>query len=298
MILDSTLVKKLISSQFPQWKNLPIKPVAVGGWDNRTFHLGDKMLVRIPSSQKYALQVEKEQQWLPKLASLLPLAIPEPLQMGEACEQYPWRWSIYRWIEGETAAAAAAQIIDLDDFAKDLAQFLIALQKINIAGGPIPKPQDFSHISGLVTYNLETKKAIAALQDKIDTEIATEIWEEALNTTWQYPLVWVHGDISAGNLLVTSGKLSTVIDFGGLGVGDPACDLVIAWKFFGIRQRKIFREILPLDEGTWSRARAWALWKALIIAAGFTKTNAVESARTWHTINEVITDYKSRTKFM
>ena len=86
--------------------------------------------------------------------------------------------------------------------------------------------------------------------------------------------------------------MSAVIDFGGLGVGDPACDLVIAWKFFGERSRETFREMLPLDEGTWSRGRAWALWKSLIIAAGFIESNTIETAQTWHTINEALTDYK------
>lgn len=287
-IIDKSLVSRLITKQFPKFKDYPISPILPGGWDNRVFRLGKDMLIRMPSAERYVTQVEKEQQWLPKLAPLLPLPIPEPLEMGEPGEEYPWRWSIYRWLEGKTAASG--RIIDFNDFATDLAQFLIALQKIDTMGGPIPKPHNFAHISGLATYDIQTKRAIYALKDKIDSNVATKLWEEGLDTTWQHPPVWVHGDVSAGNLLVDKGKLSAVIDFGGLGVGDPACDLVIAWKFFGERSRKTFREILPLDEGTWYRGRAWALWKSLIIAAGFIESNAIETAQTWHTINEVLTE--------
>ncbi len=289
-VIDKSLVSRLINKQFPKFKDYPINPILPGGWDNRVFRLGEDMLIRMPSAKKYEVQVEKEQQWLPKLAPLLPLPIPEPLEIGKPGEGYPWKWSIYRWLKGEMAASA--EITDFNGFATDLAQFLIALQKINTIGGPIPKPHNFAHISGLATYDIQTKQAIYALKDKIDANVATKIWEEALDTTWHYPPVWVHGDITAGNLLVNKGKLSAVIDFGGLGVGDPACDLVIAWKFFGERSRETFHEMLPLDEGTWSRGRAWALWKSLIIAAGFIESNSIETSQTWYTINEVLKDYK------
>lgn len=289
--IDTDLVRLLIGRQFPQWKDLPVQPVEVGGWDNRTFHLGNQMLVRMPSAEEYAMKVEKEQKWLPKLAPLLPLSIPTPLAMGEPDENYPWRWSVYRWIEGDTAAFT--HISDLDDFATRLAQFLIALQRIDTTDGPLPKMGNFSYIGGLTAYDDETRRAIAALRSKIDADAATKLWERALETTWQKSPVWVHGDMSAGNLLVQKGKLSAVIDFGGLAVGDPACDLVIAWKFFHGNSRNIFRERLPLDAGTWARGRGWALWKAMIVAAGFEETNAVEAAHPWRTIDEVIKDFKN-----
>lgn len=290
ILIDALLVRRLIAKQFPQWVDLSIKPVAVGGWDNRTFHLGDQMLVRMPSAEEYAMKVEKEQLWLPRLAPLLPLSIPTPLAMGEPGEGYPWRWSIYRWIEGETAAFT--HIADLNDFAIHLAKFLIALQRIDTTDGPLPGPGNFSYIGGLAVYDDETRRAIAILKNKIDSVVATQIWERALETTWKRAPVWVHGDISAGNLLVQKGKLSAVIDFGGLAIGDPACDLVIAWKFFQGKSREVFRERLLLDIGTWDRARGWALWKALIVEAGLTNTNAVEIAQSWRTLEEVLADYK------
>lgn len=290
VVINETLVQRLISKQFPQWRDLPVQPVAVGGWDNRTFHLGKQMLVRMPSAEEYAMTVEKEQTWLPRLAPLLSLSIPTPLARGEPDESYPWCWSVYRWIEGDTAAFTS--IPNLNEFASRLAHFLNVLQSLDTTNGPVPKPGSFACIGGLAAYDAQTRQAIAVLKRKIDADAATELWETALKTTWQRAPVWVHGDISAGNLLVQEGRLSAVIDFVGLAIGDPACDLVIAWKFFQGTTREIFRELLPLDADTWARGRAWALWKALIVAAGFVETNAVEAAHPWRTIDEVLADYQ------
>lgn len=288
--IDETLVRHLVATQFPQWRDLPVQTVKVGGWDNRTFHLGEHMLVRMPSAERYAMKVEKEQKWLPKLAPLLPLPIPTPLAMGEPNDSYPWYWSVYGWIEGETAAIAP--IVNICDFAASLAHFLSALQHIDPTGGPLPGPHNFYRGGSLMTYDAETRQAITALKGKIDGDAAAEVWETALATSWQSSPVWIHGDVSVGNLLVQEGRLYAVIDFGGLGVGDPACDLVIAWTFFRDQARKTFRALLPLDEGTWARGRAWALWKALIVAAGLTETNPIEAAHSLRTIEEVLADHK------
>jgi aminoglycoside phosphotransferase (APT) family kinase protein len=290
LVIDDTLVRRLVTTQFPQWADLSVRPVALGGWDNRTFHLGEHMLVRMPSAADYAVQVEREHRWLPRLAPLLPLPIPAPLAIGEPADGYPWGWSIYRWLEGDTAAPE--RIADLRDFAASLAQFLIALQRIDPTGGPPPGPNNFHRGGPLTTYDAETRQAIAALEGRIDVAAATEVWEAALATTWHGSPVWIHGDVSAGNLLVQGGRLSSVIDFGQLGVGDPACDLSIAWTLFGGESRKIFRAMLPLDADTWARGRGWTLWKALIVAAGLTNTNAVEAAQPWRIIAEVLVDHR------
>lgn len=288
--IDAALVHRLVVTQFPEWKDLPVRPVACGGWDNRTFHLGKHMLVRMPSAAAYVAQVEKEHRWLPVMASKLPLVIPVPLAMGEPGEGYPWKWSVYLWIEGDTAASA--NITDLSNFAVNLACFLKALQRIDTTDGPLPGLHNFYCGGKLATCDRETRQAIAALEDKIDTDVATEIWEAALATTWRGLPVWIHGDVSVGNLLVQEEQLSAVIDFGMLAVGDPACDLVIAWTLFEGESRRTFCSLLPYDAGTWARGRAWALWKALIIAAGFSGTNVVEVMHSWRIINEVIADYK------
>ncbi len=291
LTIDLHLAHRLLASQFPQWKDLPIRPILPGGWDNRTFRLGEEMLIRMPSAACYAGQVEKEHHWLPRIAPLLPLRIPEPLALGKPAEGYPWKWSIYRWIEGETAAAIADQI-DLNDFAIRLSQFLKALHSIDPTGGPLPGPHNFFRGGTLMTYNTETRQSIAALKDRIDANTATDIWESALNTTWSKAPVWIHGDISAGNLLTRQGRLNAVIDFGQLGIGDPACDLSIAWTFFKGESRKQFRNLLSLDNATWSRGRAWTLWKALIYLASDLGNMNFEAARSRQTLGEVIADHK------
>lgn len=288
--MDAELVCRLVRTQFPHWADLAVCPVVPGGWDNKSFRLGEHMLVRLPSAQAYALQVQKEHRWLPMLAPKLALSIPQPLALGAPAEGCPWRWSIYRWIEGDTAAPE--RIADLRDFAARLAQFLVALQSIDSTGGPAPGPHNFHRGGPLTHCDAEARQAIAALAGRIDVDTATEVWEAALATSWHGPPVWLQGDVSAGNLLVKGGRLIAVIDFGQLGVGDPACDLAIAWTLLGGAGREVLRARLGLDSATWARGRGWTLWKALIVAAGLAKTDAVEAARPWHIIAEVLADHR------
>jgi aminoglycoside phosphotransferase (APT) family kinase protein len=290
--IDDTLVRRLVAAQFPRWADLPVRPVARGGWDHRSFHLGEQMIVRLPSAADYALQVEKEHCWLPRLAPLLPLPIPAPLALGEPQDGYPWSWSIYRWLEGDTAAPE--RIADLCDFATDLARFLVALQRIDPTEGPAPGPHNFHRGGPLTTYDAQTRQAIAALKGRIDVDAATDVWEAALASTWHGSPVWIHGDVSAGNLLVQAGRLSSVIDFGLLGVGDPACDLSIAWTLFEGESREVLHATLALDAGTWTRARGWTLWKALIVEAGLTDANAAEAAQARRIIDDVLADHRRR----
>lgn len=290
--IDIQLVQALIASQFPNWKNLPITSVAVGGWDNHTFHLGDDMLVRMPKDKAYACQVEKEQTWLPRLAPSLPLAIPKPLAMGKPDYGYPWNWSIYWWIPGETVAVMP--VMDKCDCAIRLAQFLLALESIDPTGGPHAGEHSFYRGGSLEIYEVETRRSIDYLKAKIDTRLATEVWELALRSKWTQPGVWVHGDLSAGNLLVQKGCLAAVLDFGQVAVGDPACDLAVTWTLFSGESRELFRSMLTFDEGTWARGRAWTLWKALVVAAGFTNPNNAESQRCWYILDDILTDYKQR----
>ncbi len=288
--ITASLVSRLVATQFPQWGHLPVRPVAVSGWDNRTFHLGVEMSVRLPSAEGYAAQVEKEHRWLPRLAPHLPLPIPVPLAMGRPTGEYPWPWSIYRWLEGEPASNA--RIRDSNRFATDLAQFLAALQRIDPTGGPPPKPHNFYRGGPLTTYDDETRQAIAALGGEIDISAATEVWNAALATTWRRSPVWVHGDVTVGNVLVARGRLSAVIDFGCTGVGDPACDLVMAWTFLSGESRAAFRTTLPLDDATWARGRGWALWKACITVVDHKDTNPVQADQARRVIDAVLTDHE------
>lgn len=243
MDINVSLVGQLVAAQFPQWAHLPVKPVEFGGWDNRTFHLGEDMIVRLPSAEAYAAQVEKEHRWLPRFAPLLPLDIPVPLAMGVPADVYPWHWSIYQWLDGENATIE--RIASLHEFAVMLAQFLVALQRIDSTGGPPPGRHNFYRGGPLAIYDVETRQAIASLDGRIDTDAVTAVWEAALKATWDGPPVWIHGDVAAANLLVKRGRLSAVIDFGCSGVGDPACDLTIAWTLFSGKSRKAFCASLP-----------------------------------------------------
>ncbi len=261
MAIDLSLVNRLVATQFPEWEHLPIKPVEYGGWDNRTFHLGDTMTVRLPSAAMYANQVATEHRWLPKLAPQLPLPIPVPLAMGQPGEGYPWNWSIYRWLNGNSASIDL--INDLSQFATALGKFLAALQRCDTTGGPTAGSHNFYRGGDLTHYDAETRAAIAMLGDGDDVNTMTDLWNRALASTWQGAPVWVHGDIAVGNLLVDKGKLCAVIDFGQLCIGDPACDLGIAWTLFKGESRGVFRKALALDSATWARARGWTLWKAL-----------------------------------
>jgi aminoglycoside phosphotransferase (APT) family kinase protein len=286
--IDVALVSQLIRSQFPQWNHLPVKPVAVSGWDNRTFHLGPDMSVRLPSAEGYVAQVEKEHRFLPRLAPLLPLPIPVPLAKGIPGNGYLWPWSVYRWLEGENATLE--RIADLPEFAISLAEFLLALQRINSVDGPPAGEHNFFRGGSLMTYDAETRATIETLRGEIDAHAATRVWNAALETTWKGAPVWVHGDVASGNLLVKDGRLSAVIDFGCSAVGDPACDLVMAWTFFSGESREAFRATLGLDRATWARARGWVLWKALITLAEHIDSNPERSAEARRVITEVLAD--------
>ena len=272
--VDEHLARRLVDSQFPQWADLPVTPVEHGGVDNRTFRLGERMTVRLPSADWYALQVAKEQRWLPVLAPRLPLPIPTPVARGAPGEGYPYAWSVYRWLEGEVASES--RIADLTEFATTLAGFLVALGGVEAADGPAPGRHNFFRGGPLTTYADETIDAIEALGDEIPGDAARRVWDDAVAATWESDPVWFHGDVAEGNLLLRGGRLAAVIDFGTSGVGDPACDVVIAWTLLSGPSRDAFRAALGVDPGTWSRGRGWALWKALITLDGDPEGGAVQ----------------------
>jgi aminoglycoside phosphotransferase (APT) family kinase protein len=264
--ITADVAARLVAGQFPQWADLPVVPVGLNGWDNTTFRLGHKLCVRLPSADGYVAQVDKEHRWLPVLARRLPLPIPEPVAKGRPGDGFPRPWSIYRWIDGEPACAG--QIADLTVFAADLAGFLAALYALDASGGPPPGLHSAFRGGPLTTWDEQTRKLIRLLADDIDARAVTTVWDTALASTWGQAPRWVHGDVSASNLLVADGALHAVIDFGCAAVGDPACDLVMAWTFFTGHSAAVFRRGLPFDAATWARARGWALWKALVTIGG------------------------------
>ena len=287
---DVFLVRRLLAAQFPQWADLPIEPVLSAGTDNAIYRLGDDMAVRLPRIQWATGQVDKEHQWLPRLAPLLPLAIPLPLAKGRPGEGYPWQWSICRWLAGENATIE--EFADPRQSATELAQFIAALQRIDPTGGPPPGAHNSFRGVPLALRDPETRAAIATLHGALDTDAATAVWEAALQApVWSGPPVWIHGDIQSGNLLAQQGRLSAVIDFGCLGVGDPACDLIVAWNLLSAETRDVFRSALPVDDATWARGRGWALSVGLIALPYYQTTNPVLAGISRRAIDETLADF-------
>lgn len=284
------LAKELVLEQFPQWSDLSVKMVEPGGVDNRTFRLGQDMLIRMPSASGYALQAAKEQKWLPALASHLSVAIPKPIAMGQPSKNYPWEWSIYQWIEGESVNNFFADSLDLQAIALQLAQFLNELHKIDTANAPKAGAHNYYRGCHPLVYDNEVRAAIVKLKNIVDTNASLSVWEKAINSKWKKDPVWIHGDLSSGNILLKNQKLTAVIDFGCMGVGDPACDLVIAWTLLKNDSRNIFKSTLHLDKDSWNRAKGWALWKALITASSLKDRGCAEFIKQQEIIDEVLKD--------
>lgn len=286
--IDADLVRRLVAAQFPDWAHLDVRPVAAGGWDNRTFHLGEQMSVRLPSARRYAAAVETEHVWLPRLAPYLPVAIPVPLALGAPGEGYPHPWSVRRWLPGDALSAASG--VDQAALASDLAGVLAALHAAPADGGPPPGPDSFGRGGPLAHYDAEVEAALAALGDRVDAADCRALWTAARDAEDPSAAVWVHGDVAPGNLLVRDGRLCALIDFGQLCVGDPACDLVMAWTHFDADGRAVFRAALPLAPAAWRRARGWALWKALIVLAGQPGANPADHDRAAAVVRAVLAD--------
>lgn len=289
-MIDAALAANLIAEQFPRWANLPVREPDVQGWDNRTYRLGDELSIRLPSAAGYVPQVEKEQRWLPLLAPQLPLPIARPVAMGRPSALFPWPWSVYGWIDG--SVASRDRIDDLSAFATDLAAFLVALRRADTAGAPLAGPDNFHRGGDLAVYDREAREAIEVLGDHIDAAGALATWDAALAAEWHGDPGWVHGDIAAGNLLVKHGRLAAVIDFGNSAVGDPACDLAIAWTFLSGESRQLYRERFAADDAMWARGRGWALWKALITVAAGKGSHPLEASM-MQVIADTIDDYRS-----
>lgn len=288
---DLDLARRLVAQQFPGWSHLEVSEVEHSGWDNRTFRLGDRLSIRMPRSRWYREQVAKEQLWLPRLGPQLPVPIPQPVARGAPGLGYPYDWSVYAWIDG--APATTARIGDLVGFARDVAAFQVALRGCEPTGGPLPGQHNWWRGASLRTYLDEARTALSTVSDELSAEdvlAATAILDEAVVTAWPWGPVWFHGDVAAGNLLVVDGRLAAVIDFGTSGIGDPACDVVLAWTLLAGEARRAYGAALGLDPDTWARGRGWGLWKALITMSGSRGSDrpAAEEAR--RVLREILAD--------
>lgn len=260
--LTEELAAALVADQFPHWAHLPVELLRSGGHDNRTFRLGTELTIRLPTDDGYVAGELKEQAWLARLAPQLPLPIPEVVGKGVPAPEFQRPWSVRRWITGETPDSA--RVDDFTRFARDLAAFLTALRDAGTTGAPAAGVQSFHRGAHPRAYDDEIRSTIQQLRDEIDAPRVTAVWERALGSGWPGPPVWFHGDVAHGNLLVAGGRLCGVIDFGTSGVGDSACDTVIAWTLLPDDAARVHRDVLGLDADTWDRGRGWALWKSLI----------------------------------
>ena len=280
--IDPALARELVDTQFPQWAGLPLRPVEPGGSDHVIYRMGRELSVRIPRHSGAAGQAEKESLWLPRLAPHLPLAVPEPVAVGEPGAGYPWRWSVFRWLEGESATVAA--LADSTETAGELARFLCALQRSTPKDVPERLVGD-----PLVARDEATRAAIARTAGVFDAPAMTGLWESALSApAWNCPPVWFHGDFHTGNLLTVDGALSAVIDFGGLGVGDPARDLMVTFTLMSPKSRAAFRAELGADEATWTRGRGWALATGLNAFVSYAATDPGGAAQTTRQIEQAL----------
>jgi aminoglycoside phosphotransferase (APT) family kinase protein len=283
---DAALVRRLLAAQFPQWAELPIEPVVSYGTDHDIYRLGDGLSARLPRIEWATGQAAKEAEWLPKLAPHLPLAVPVQLAAGRPAEGYPFAWSVYAWLPGENANGT---IGDLGRAAVDLAAFVRALRTVDTTG--VQPRRSHSRGAPLAELDEPVRRAIAELGARIDGAAAVRSWEESLAApAWKGPEVWVHGDLLPGNLLVTGGRLSAVIDWGCLGVGDPACDLQPAWNVFAGESRARYREELEADDASWLRGRGWSLFQAVVALPYYWETNPGMIRQASHALAEVLAD--------
>lgn len=247
-------VRRLVAEQFPQWAGLPLAAQPLNGTDNALFRLGEDLVARLPRAPWAVDQVHTDATWLPPLAPYLPVPVPVPVAVGEPGAGYPWPWTIVPWLPGRNPEPGT----DLVDVAVDLAGFVTAMIAVDTLDGPVK--EGISRGVPLAWRDDLTRRSIAALGDRIDARAVTAAWDEAMDVPeWPGPPAWVHGDLLAGNLLVRDGRLGAVIDFGGLGRGDPAIELLPCWSLFDPRAGAAYLEALGFDEATRVRGWAWPL---------------------------------------
>jgi len=288
--VDAALVRRLMATQLPDLSGLALLELATWGTDHVIFRLGVDLAVRLPKIGWAAGQGEKERAWLPVLAPHLPVEVPVPVFVGLPAEGYPYRWYVSPWIAGEPPNPRA---VDLALLATDLAAFVAALESIDATGAP--SPVEGQRGGPLADADAATRASAEQLRQETDVDALLEAWSAGVDSApWDGPPRWVHGDLLDGNLLLRHRRLAAVIDWGGLKAGDPAVDLMVAWTLFDPEARQVYRDALGfVDEDTWLRGRAWATSAALMALPYYRDTNPDIVARSWRTVNAVLTDLAS-----
>ena len=291
--IDEAAVGRLVARQFPYLSHAEVRAVDSSGTDNALFRVGDELVARIPRVEWASPQIEKEQRWLPLLAPRLSLSIPVPVALGHPDQEVPWRWSLYRWLDGVNPTLIS--LAEPDTAARSVARFIRELEAIDATSGPTPGESGSDRGTKLMHRIDAVAGALAECEGLIDTVLARLVWLEALAAPeWAQPGVWIHGDIQPGNLLMVDGSIAAVIDWGCLGVGDPAVDLLVAWNLFSGKSRETFRKAIDVDEATWARGRGWAISVGLIALPYYFHTNPALAEQSRQVINAVIADYCTR----
>lgn len=287
--INPTLVNAIISCQFPEYSHLAVTKPKKQGHDNHTFKLGKTMIVRLPTQQSYSQAVNKEQRFLPVLAPHLKTRIPKPVRLGMPSNLYPYHFSIYEWIPGKSLDVVNMCDQDKERLSLNMVEFLQELQDI-VVSGPSPGQHNWWRGGHISIYEKDAKKQFSQLSGMIDANKATQLWDAACKTKWSKRPVWIHGDLSAGNILIQKNKLCAVIDFGCMGVGDPACDFGVAWTLFNGKAREVFISKSGINDDVWLRAKAWILWKSTFDLCNV-KNDSAKAIACKNIINDVLNEY-------
>ena len=283
--IDEGLVRRLLAGAFPAWADLALEAVPSAGTDHALYRLGEDKSVRLPRIDWATGQAEFEAEWAPRLAPHLPFAIPVPLGVGEPAEGYPWRWGVYPWLPGEALDRDPAH--DPAQLARDLAAFVVALRSIDAADAP--RGGRSSRVGELLARDGDVRGDVATLGDMVDGAALLAAWEDALRAPpWGGPATWAHSDLLPGNLLLVDGRLSAVIDLGGMRAGDPAVDAMPGWTTLPRDVRWIYREALGVDDATWDRGRGWAIVFAVAALPYYRETNPTLANIAARTIDAVL----------
>lgn len=291
--IDEALVRRLLREQLPQWAELPLSLVEPSGTDNVMVRLGDALVLRLPRTEIAAAGVAKEQGLVPRIVAALPVdvrsrvTVPVPVGSGEPGAGYPWHWSVYPWIPGRSPAPEDAGI----DLATDLAGFARALRKVDTFGLRAEGPLHSYRADSLQLRDEVTRRSLGACTGLLDIDEVATAWHRAKNVPdHRGEPVWMHSDLQPGNLLISGSRLAAVIDWGGVALGDPAVDCMVAWNLLTPATRPVFREQVDVDDGTWARGRAWALSVALVALPYYRHTNAQITAYSRYAIDQVVAD--------
>lgn len=301
--VDEPLVRRLLGTLRTArvYADLPLRRFEASGSTNALFRLGDDLLVRVPRQPGGTETIEKEQRWLPYVAPHLPVSVPEIVEVGDPGFGYPEKWSVVRFLEGDQPDVPMAGEPPRHDLAVELAAVVAALGTLDVPeeargdpalqwyrGRPLATLDEDMH-----AFLRDSRGLVGHPDFGLDLDAIEAAWAD----TMRLPEAgrakearWYHGDLNAENLLVRDVHLVAVLDFGALSIGDPTIDLVVAWQLLDRQARATFREVLAVDDVTWSLARGWALVLAMMGTPYYWDTMRERCLRGQHMGREALAD--------